>query len=110
MPGTSGVNLTTVAPPAGTCVVWMSVAGGALSDPSGHTRSKISPITWKLLVRLGPPSPKKMWEGLPDTRVHRVRSIPGVRSASDASAQRQCLEAVAQGLAEDMGKFLSSQP
>jgi hypothetical protein len=37
-------------------------------------------------------------------------SIPGVRSASDASAQRQCLEAVAQGLADDMGKFLSRQP
>jgi hypothetical protein len=36
-------------------------------------------------------------------------SIPGVRNTSDASAQRQCLEAVAQGLADDMGKFLSSQ-
>ncbi len=37
-------------------------------------------------------------------------SIPGVRNASDASAQRQCFEAVAQGLADDMGKFLRTQP
>jgi len=37
-------------------------------------------------------------------------SIPGVRNASDLSAQRQCFEAVAQGLAEDMGKFLRTQP
>lgn len=37
-------------------------------------------------------------------------SIPGVRTTSDLSAQRQCFEAVAQGLADDVGKFLRSQP
>jgi hypothetical protein len=37
-------------------------------------------------------------------------SIPGVRTTTDVSAQRQCFEAVAQGLAEDVGKFLRTQP
>jgi HEAT repeats len=37
-------------------------------------------------------------------------SIPGVRSATDSRAQRECFDAVAQGLAEDVGKFLRTQP
>ena len=36
------------------------MAGGDPTAASLYTRSKISPITWKDEVALGPPTPKKM--------------------------------------------------
>jgi hypothetical protein len=43
-----------VAAAAGTIVVWTLVSGS--DAPSIQTRSKISPMTWKLEVRLRPPT------------------------------------------------------
>src|SRR5690554_6001050 len=56
LPGYSVLNSTMVAPPGGTRVVCTSVSGGLVRDAWSYTRSKISPITWKLDTRLGPPT------------------------------------------------------
>src|SRR3546814_10795390 len=49
-----------VAPPGGTSVVCTSVSGGLVKEACLYTLSNISPITWKLDARLGPPTPKNM--------------------------------------------------
>ena len=51
------MNSTIVAPPAGTNVV-CTFSLTVLVAPSLYTRSKISPITWKEEILLGPPTPK----------------------------------------------------
>ena len=58
VPGTLIWNWTIAAPPAGIIVVW-TLCVGAARLPSGHTVSKIWPMTWNDETRFGPPSPTK---------------------------------------------------
>src|SRR3546814_1567107 len=74
-----------VAPPGATVVVCTSVSGGLVKEAWLYTLSKTSPMTWKLDVRLGPPTPKKMRTVSPTLASSLYCSLRAFRSEEHTS-------------------------